>query len=247
MARNSTLAAAAAPRESFEARARTAHAAARTSRPRAGPVARTRTVSTSRRRLPPARGAADDRLSPDPVEPVHPDDRLVDLLRLRVGVVGVVDEPCPVVAVAHDRLVPRPRCLAAALHERVLGPLPARPERPPAPRVADRVEVAGEVAPGVEEVIPPVFPPHRRRLDDLCLPHLVVLDQPCSAPDQPRPVRCEPLHPDVRVLAAAVAVVLPEEVELAVLVAERTRVDRAAVLLLADERGVPTVDERALG
>src|SRR5829696_10229436 len=130
----------------------------------------------SGRALPPARRSVQDRRALHPVEAVHPDDGLVDLPRLRMRVVGVVDEPRALVAVAHDRLVPRPGRLAPARDERRLARLPAGAEHAPAPRVADRIKVAREVGGGVEEVDAPVLPPHRGRLDNARLPPLVVLD-----------------------------------------------------------------------
>src|SRR5206468_1854900 len=95
------------------------------------------------------------------------------------------------------------------------------------------------------EVVAAVVLAQHRPLDDARLPRRVVLLERRPLADEVQPVRRESLRVDVRRRSDRVAVVLPEKVELAVVVAERARVDRAAERRLADERLLRRVDERA--
>ena len=84
------------------------------------------------------------------------------------------------------------------------------------------------------------MPPQERPLDQATLPRLGLLEQPGRLAGQRQPVRRQPLGPQPGVGADRVAVVLPQQVQRAVGVPERTGVDRAADVGLADQRAGPT-------
>src|SRR5437764_9682385 len=94
-----------------------------------------------------------------------------------------------------------------------------------------------EEAPGVEE--PPAAVRRRddgRFLDDLVLPGPHGAQEPVGGAGQPETVAGEGLLPQPAGPAPGVALVLPQQVEAAAAVADHARVDRAAEIVLADER-----------
>src|SRR3954471_2660113 len=117
--------------------------------------------------------------------------------------------------------------------------LPVRAREVRGAGVPGGVLLARVVVRRVQQGVDGAVPHQVRRLDEAALPRLVLLDQLDPWPGDPQAVRGRLLQGEPGVLAAAVAVVLPQQVPRAVGVDEGRGVDRAALVGRAHERRRP--------
>src|SRR5690606_20665054 len=101
--------------------------------------------------------------------------------------------------------------------------------------VADRVIWPSMVIGRVKQVVRIAVLPERRPFNQVALPHLILFDQLGWLSHERKAVGRELLDVEPRILATAVAIVLPQNVGSAIVIDEGAGVDRTALFGLADQ------------
>ena len=144
----------------------------------------------------------------------------------------MIDHPRLARSILDDCLPAWSRGLAARVQDWIGSVLGARTQRTRAPGIAHRVPVRVVSTARIEEVIDIPMAPHRRRLNHICFPGLVIDRQRYSGTGEAKTLNREPLDKDVSGNIAAVPIILPVQIEGAVAVAEDVRIYGAPKCLI---------------